>query len=187
MMPEQFGMERAEVGDAKPEKDSAMTTTRRQEQENRAKAFHEAGHVIIARLLGWNITKVVLKEERGDRSNTTYETEKWEREDGIRFSLAGEIAQRRHDPKSLHRFCTYDIADDQNNAVVACQYATRKKDVLHIQPDHRKANAMLNRLIQETEKLVEQHWAQVEAVAEALLAKGELSPTDIDEAMGRKP
>src|SRR5260370_2676712 len=91
-----------------------MTTTR-QEQENRAKAFHEAGHVIIARLLGWTITKVVLKEERGDRSNTTYETEKWEREDGARFSLAEGIGQPPHDPESLHLLYPSDIAAHQNN------------------------------------------------------------------------
>jgi|GEM_PF-1004652 len=156
-----------------------------------ATAYHEAGHVVAAVCLGFEVeyvtivpddvsaghTKIAPEEPstcdailRGDR----WDPARFRAEKRVMVWQAGELAQRVHNSNSVrsHHFRT-----DRRNLELLRLYAPdeEKRDV--------KAHVGLLRTW--TAHLISQHWPSVDAVANALLDCPTLFGARINEIIGR--
>ncbi len=146
-----------------------------------ATAYHEAGHVVAAWLLGFTALDVSIIRDRDSAGRVTIEPEepstceaiargdRWDTsrfiaEKRIMMLQAGEVAQRRYDPRSVRGH--HSQSDRNISDVLLRQYA----------PDREKRDIEPHRLLlcNWTIHLIEQRWPLVEGVAETLLVRPEL-------------
>jgi hypothetical protein len=149
-------------------------------------AYHEAGHAVAAWCLKLKVPSVTIvpdddsaghvESEREDQSicdaidrGDRWDTSRFMAEKLVMGLQAGRVAQQRYSARSVRR---RHYANDLSKCVAL---------LLKYDPDRVKPNARLHRLLldQWTESLIEQHWHLVEAVAEALLERRELSGTEL--------
>jgi hypothetical protein len=145
--------------------------TQRQSFPDHVVAFHEAGHAEV----GWRVglwPRSITIAPSGDAAGhvdhklgiaaAELEYRSPHRLMGavtknIMVSLAGEIAQRRYDPRSVRRY--QGRSDRLNAAHLAAA----------IGADGKEATALLRWLAIRTEKVVGGHWRFIELVAQALV------------------
>jgi hypothetical protein len=134
-------------------------------------AFHEAGHAVV----GWRVglwPRTISIAPSGDAAGhvehklgidpVELECRSPHRlmnavTKNIMVSLAGEIAQRRHDPRSVRRY--QGRSDRLNAARLASSVGAEGEE----------AAAMLRWLALRTEKVIAGHWRFVERVADTLV------------------
>ena len=125
-------------------------------------AYHEAGHAVIAFLMGRRLTHIsVLSEEDVENSRTglthygsvvlSLRSRRSTVEKAIRVALAGGIAERIVFPDSS--------SGDEDDVAAARKYAE-----WYLHPSHGE----VDRLRLETRALLQEHWLAVEAVATLL-------------------
>jgi hypothetical protein len=168
----------------------------------RAKAHHEAGHAVIARVLGVDVSYVTLIR-MGESSFVETQSALYLAKDknlsaqiaaaknDARAFLAGPIAQCRYRPlterqrqKEKENGWSHDYANIRLLvAQILCVQDGRSAvdlDETTVTVDLNKFNAALDRLQDEAAALVEKHWQAIEQVAIALFEGHFLHQDDID-------
>jgi hypothetical protein len=171
------------------------------QRDRTVRAFHEAGHAVVARLLGVQITEAIVRfrpvryfhvqtRSAGHVARGTPDFRKGLEAD-IQVSLAGHIAQKVHRPQSYREHQTAD--DVQAAGQAAIRYCLEPGNGEHedgkcfrfegkLPPE---ATELLSRLHKPTVKLITENWPKVERVAGAFLERSELTQADIDAIMAR--
>lgn len=147
----------------------------------RGSAYHEAGHAVVSVVLGFRSIKLVtILPGEGCEARVEYEPHQAFRP-GVEFSpdpeevvrsqvvgfFAGSFAQGRIDGDST---ADDDSVGDYLKAGTLADPVTESEE---------KAQAYLRDCAEQAELLVAEHWAEVEAVAAALLERQALSGGDV--------
>ncbi|UGY21831.1 hypothetical protein HU675_0027900 [Bradyrhizobium septentrionale] len=170
-------------------------------------AYHEAGHAVIAWMLGLKVEYVnILDGGAGAHTESaTYAARDLDNETylaaiskDIIVALAGSCAQQKHRPPSGRRQPAEWEDDRQVATSLGCRAALVASAVERDQIDL----AMLNNLNpgqqeyaihlfrqcgDRARELVADHWPVIEKVAQALLGRPILAADDLDKLMGSKP
>jgi hypothetical protein len=128
-------------------------------------AYHEAGHATAARALGIAVESVSVIPDRSCERGDVYAAAKTVLCEPLRidkanveasaiFLLAGEAAQKKFAARSTIREEDYAADRAWLNGLVS--------------------DSELPRLVRETERLIEDHWPEIEALAQDLLQKGRI-------------
>jgi hypothetical protein len=136
-----------------------------------ADAHHEAGHAVIARGLGIEVTSMALDKVR-TRCPCNDAMTSWA---GAVIALSGPMAEIRHggmSPEEIERKWTTQWATDRSNAERHLQDIDEALHQTGVTP------------MAEVEELarrwVDQHWATITRVAEALNEQRELAPFELE-------
>jgi hypothetical protein len=169
--------------------------------EDIVKAYHEAGHVIVARVLGVEITLVTMfSTYQTNQSVAQSRSAAWLAraadlktrlsaiEIDIKVCLGGPAAQNRHRPRRNARKNPPEWASDVARATSGvANWVMLKTGQLPTSGsftlDREQAAiavALFKRLNGETNDLVAEKWAAVERIAEALLSRRILVQDDVD-------
>jgi len=169
----------------------------------RIKAFHQAGHAVIARILGVEVIRAAMSPTSDDnlddvmtrsaawlaRDVTDISAKVLAFEADAKVALAGTVAQRRSYPGSD---AEDEIEQDVENAKsAACVVSLLMSgELLPDVPDGDRMpidaalvedpEATLDRLWRETVVLVTEQWPAIERVAQALERRDHLDQTEID-------
>jgi hypothetical protein len=172
----------------------------------KAKAHHEAGHAVIARVLGVEVTYAAMLDANVQTTGALYAARNGEpaaliagAEKDAKVALAGAIAQQHYRPVTKGQMLkaareggwTDDMATAKSLTAHILYFQNgRSASDLHNEPDPQgalkpltetsEASALFNRLWNETQILVECHWQAVERVAAAMLERRVLNQDDID-------
>jgi hypothetical protein len=128
-------------------------------------AYHEAGHAVVAHMLGAKVRQVSIESDSG----RTQIKRLGRGERAILIALAGPYAQRRYAPHSRWRSrshtgfksdCDFDIVTD----LIFDMHGTGKV-----------ATAYWRYVEAHAASLVERHWRHIDAVAKHLLEHGTLT------------
>jgi hypothetical protein len=181
--------------------------------KDRIKAYHEAGHAVVARALGIAVTYVtIFSTSPGNQGGAQTHSAAWDARNAdlparlaaigkdLEVSLAGPLAERRHRPVKRIDFNTdkpYWWANDLAKAKSCAIQVVLLKDGTISTDDTRTVHlneaqlAEVNRLIrqswQETEALVERHWPAIERTANALLSGRPLDQDELDALIADRP
>jgi hypothetical protein len=166
-------------------------------------AYHEAGHAVIARVLGVEVTGVMMFRTEGATAVAMTRSAAYLArgkdiatfvaglEIDAKVALAGAIAQHRRKPtKSQHGWG--DDAKNATNCMATAVIAEREGKVPEpgiVQIDaaeETRAKSMLDRARTETEALVEANWPAIERAAAALQVRAMLSQDDLDALIAGK-
>jgi hypothetical protein len=162
-------------------------------------AHHEAGHAVIARVLGVEVAEIVMFRTAGTTAHvTTVSAAHLARDVGvaafsagldhdIKVALAGPIAQHRYRPTKSIDSWVDDCARATNLAATKV-WVTREERIppeggLSITLDsteEAEAEAIFNASRSETETLVEAHWTAISRVAAAMQQKPLMNQTELD-------
>jgi len=163
-----------------------VKTSTQREKLDKAYAYHEAGHAVVAWdqglrihrgtihadgnspghvLHSWGVPAILFESGSGQSLRTAVER-------NVRAALAGEVAQRRAAPKSIRSF---DGAGDRENIADLLV-------ALHGYNNER-INVHQRLLVLETEGIVDRWWHCVEAVAQLLLDRRTVPGRDIRAAI----
>jgi hypothetical protein len=134
-------------------------------------AFHESGHVVIALVLGRKVKRVSIDDD-GDGGKTDIKLGTNKR--SILIALAGPYAQRRHAPDSGWRSRNHTGfgSDADFDVVTDLIY-----EMFGIGEVAERCWAKSEALI---EQLVNQHWEQIERVAQALIERGVIEGAELE-------
>lgn len=94
-------------------------------------------------------------------------------EKAVRALLAGQLAQRQFDPSFSHALASAELDSQIAMGFIVALSGSSKN----------KQEACFMRLCVETEALIENHWPQIEAVAEALIEHGRLEGFEIQKIL----
>jgi hypothetical protein len=171
-------------------------------------AYHEAGHAVIARVLGIEVHLATIRPDkfyaghvshgaswpdREDANGTVAaedREEEWQRrmemaEDRAKLALAGPIAEMKYRPTlNGEHFADYS---DLFNVAVYLKIASGFSPISEVlvpgkplQQTKGEASRLWEQLQADTADLVELHWPSIERVAEALLIHEELGQEEIE-------
>jgi hypothetical protein len=171
-------------------------------------AYHEAGHAVIARVLGIEVLRATIRPDeffaghvmhgarwpdREDANGTIAaedREEEWQRrmemaEDRAKLALAGPIAEMKYRPTlNGEHFANYS---DLFNVAVYLKIAGGFRPISEIlvpgkplQQTNGEVSRLWEQLQADTADLVELHWLSIERVAEALLIHEELGQEEIE-------
>jgi hypothetical protein len=184
------------------------------QKKDRSKAFHEAGHAVVARALGIAVNYVTISSTGpGNQGGAETHSAAWDAgnadlpaqlaaiEKDLNVSLAGPLAEHRHRPIKRINFDTgrpywwaKDVADAKNSAfkvvflkdgTISTTDDTGLVDVNEAQFAEAKRPFRQSR--QETEGLVERHWPAIERTADALLSSRSLDQDELDALIADRP
>jgi hypothetical protein len=168
-------------------------------------AYHEAGHAVIARVLGVSVHHVsrFATEGGGTPRALTYSAA-WNAgsdsayliglEADAKISLAGPHAEKKYRPDTNINLAQQNQwLDDMANAMSAVVkillfkanpndrvYFEGAREIELTSDQSAEATQLFNRISGETQALVEQHWSAIERTAAALLDRSVLNEHDID-------
>ncbi|HEY6675950.1 MAG TPA: hypothetical protein VIZ87_04125 [Terrimicrobium sp.] len=130
-------------------------------------AYHEAGHAVISMKLGYRCLHVTIIPD-GDRlGHVCCEDPLFgEHNDKIKHALKVLIAASLAESKHIGSR-TWGDAEDRVKATNLALLAADR--------DTERAEALINEMIDEARKLVEQHWPDIEKLAEQLLEEGRVN------------
>jgi hypothetical protein len=174
-------------------------------RRDRIIAHHEAGHAVVARMLGVGVTHVALfpTVDTEGVAGACSESAAWQvraadaparlaaYEKDAKVALAGPQAQHRYRP--VRDFRKSWINNWRDDGLVAKSCAARivlLADGIEMgdAPVHatftegqgRRINATLQRLMEEAAAMVEENWPAIERVAQELLHRKILAEADLD-------
>ena len=132
-----------------------------------AVAYHEAGHAVISMKLGYRCLYVTIVPD-GDRVGHVCCEDPLVggHDDKIKHALKVLIAASIAESKHVGSRSSGD-ADDRVKATNLALLATNG--------DTEHAEALIDEMIDEARKLVEQHWPDIEKLAEQLLVEGRVN------------
>ncbi|MFZ0398350.1 MAG: hypothetical protein WAM06_09995 [Methyloceanibacter sp.] len=135
-------------------------------------AYHEAGHAIVSMRLGYGCLYVTIMPD-GDRVGHACCEDPLVggNDDKIKHALQVLIAASLAESKHIGSR-TWGDADDRVKVTNIALLATDR--------DTEHAEALINEMIGEASDLVEQHWPDIEALAERLLNKGRVNFLETD-------
>ena len=145
----------------------------------RSSAYHEAGHAVVAVVLGVGVESVSLypDKSRGTlewysvaRTNLTVGKSLYD-DEGVIIILAGAAAQKKHAPSSIRR-----------HAATGDYEKARSLVFFGAKPDHEAYMLFQKRwdwLVAEASKMIEANWHVIDAVARRLFAVGEISGVEV--------
>ena len=142
-------------------------------------AYHEAGHAVISMKLGYRCLYVTIIPD-GDRLGHVCCEDPLiaGHDDKIKHALkvlmAADLAEGKHVGSQ-----TWGDADDRVKAKNLALLAT--------DGDTERAEALINEMIAETHKLVEQHWPEIDALAQRLLVEGRVNFLEIEAGSSEHP
>jgi hypothetical protein len=124
-------------------------------------AYHEAGHAVISMRLGYRCLYVTITPDGSRLGHACCEDpliggHDHNIEHALKVLLAASLAEGRHVGSR-----TWGDADDRVKATNLALMATDH--------DTQRAETLINEMIHETRKLVEQHWPEIDALAQRLL------------------
>src|SRR3954453_19944945 len=126
-------------------------------------AYHEAGHAVVSHVLGYRCMYVTIVPD-GDRlghaccEDPLMGSHDQKNEHALKVLIAARIAEGRHTG-------SHEIWGDGDDRVKAMNIALLAAD-----REPGGAEALINKVIAETRQLVDQHWADIEELAERLLS-----------------
>ena len=170
------------------------------------KAHHEAGHAVTARVLGVGVTYAAMLDVNVQTASALYIARGGEltgqiagAENDAKVALAGAIAQQHYRPmtegqinKAARNGGWTDDLDRAKSLTAHILYFQSGRSVgdLHRELDPEsvlrrladtpEASALFDRLWNETQALVQQHWQAIERVAAALLEHRALGQDKLD-------
>ena len=142
-------------------------------------AYHEAGHAVISMKLGYRCLYATIIPD-GDRlghvccEDPLIAGHDNKIEHALKVLIAASFAEGRHFGSP-----TWGDADDRVEATKIALLATNR--------DSERAEALINKMIGETRKLVEQHWPDIEALAQRLLVKDQVNFLEIEAGSSEHP
>jgi ATP-dependent Zn protease len=172
------------------------------------RAYHEAGHAVIARVLGVGVVYITLfpSDETNNGGAQTWSAAWLARATGdaaaltrgfetdAKVSLAGPYAQIKHRPNTNMKRASRDEWDsDLGNAkscaatMVWLQDHADEAGMTLSAEQATEALRIFQRLQDEARALVEEHWPSVERVAKALLKYRALQGGEVDDLIGGRP
>jgi len=128
--------------------------------DRNAAAYHEAGHAVVALALGYRCYSVAIED--GGRAVCDEPAEH-----ALALLIASFIAEAK---------CTgeADIWRDEEDRVRAADLA-----LWIARGDMNTASSLLSTVTEQTRARVEEHWAEIETIANALVEKRKLSGEEI--------
>jgi len=163
-----------------------------------ANAYHEAGHAVVAHMLGYEVLRVTIVPKAGSEGHVSWrhpinrrvssklefgseadiDKVRYRIDHAIIVSKAAALAQKRHNPRSGWRYAGSGAApgefllkgsDDQQ----ALEWASRVHE-----DDEKVREAYMRYLEARAEALVKHHWCRIERLAKKLLKCETVSGTD---------
>ena len=130
-------------------------------------AYHEAGHAVISMKLGYRCLYVTIIPDGDRRGHACCEDpliggHEDKIKHGLKILIAASLAESKHIGSR-----TWGDADDRVKATNLALLATDR--------DTQQAEALIIEMIDEARKLVEQHWPDIEKLAEQLLVEGRVN------------
>jgi hypothetical protein len=170
----------------------------------RVASYHEAGHAVVARLLGQACPSVSIEIDNAvamaaSAAHAACEAEPAARiaayETDAKISLAGPLAQAMSRPSSNDRAVQVletheeDFSNAQNAAACCIvlgsgQPLPEPGEGMEIKIDAHTLDVRLKRLQQETRTLLKQNWPWLKRVAQALRERGRLDQAEVDRLRG---
>ena len=164
------------------------------------RAHHEAGHAVIARVLGINFNPhipvtaradapCVVTESAGYRARTLgIEAELQGHENDGKVALAGLAAQRRSHPDQTTEVIPDEDEGDIANAeaiartvaVLRASVPAPEDGVLRDPTILADAQETFDRLVRETDALIGKHWPAIKRVARALENRDSIDQAEVD-------
>jgi hypothetical protein len=139
-------------------------------------AYHEAAHVIVAMRLGYACASVsiVIKNAYGDREGAVCEDPRLTQrgttlqryEDRVTILAAAEVAQRKTSPHGRWKANIRGDQADILDAVIERVGREASKDATH-----KELREVLAKVRPIAEKLVVQHWHEIDRLAQDVLVK----------------
>ena len=148
-------------------------------------AFHEAGHVVAANVLGYRVDLAAVYGEPLYMGQASLLDEKMYELGGVNILWPSDISGRERDvimvdlagpaaamrrAKKWRPIESKIWADDFGQAVLMCLRVTSIRE---------EGEALINELFKRVRKLLGVHWPKVEAVATALLERQTLGELDL--------
>jgi hypothetical protein len=172
----------------------------------KAKAHHEAGHAVIARVLGVEVSYAAMLNTNVETHSALYLTKNSSAaaqivgaEKDIKILLAGALAQCHYRPMTRGRMQKAansggweDDISTASRLVAQILYFQTGRTLSELMSDPNPeaalkalgqsdaAETLWERLWQETKALVNEHWPAIERVAAAMLERRALNQSDID-------
>jgi len=137
-------------------------------------AYHEAGHAVISTKLGYKCLYVTIIPDGTRLGHVCCEDplitgRNNKIEDALKVLVAASLSEAAHLGRT-----TWGDADDRTKA--------KKLALLATEQDTQRAEALISRLLGETRRLVEQHWPEIDKLAQRLLVMGKVNFLDGDGA-----
>jgi hypothetical protein len=128
-------------------------------------AYHEAGHAVIAHVLGAQVRRVTIADDSG----STQIRRLGHGERAILVNLAGPYAQKHYAPRSRWRSRShtgFNSGYDFDNVTNL---------IFHMHGTGKVAETYWRYMEAKAQALIEEHWQRIEAVAKVLLDRGVIS------------
>jgi hypothetical protein len=143
-------------------------------------AYHEAGHAVISMKLGYRCLYVTIIPDGRRLGHVCCEdplvgSHNHKIEHALKVLIAAQLAEGKHTGSR-------DIWGDADDHVKATNLALLATD-----HDVECAERLINKMLGETRKLVEQHWTDIEALAQRLLVKGRVNFLEIEAGSSKIP
>jgi hypothetical protein len=167
-------------------------------------AVHEAGHAVIARVLGIDVRhvdvffpgrsaihqwgQVVYGSTVCDclRSDADPATKIGMVEKEIKYTIAGSRAEQKHDPRADPFGSSGDYARLRSYASWIIDGGPKNTDPYdYAAIDHPAIEPAIDRLVDESAALVDQHWLAIMRVARALVRRNRLTGAEVDKLILR--
>ena len=136
--------------------------------QREAIAYHEAGHAVISMKLGYRCLYVTIVPDGTRLGHACCEDPLVGGHDdkikhALKVLIAARLAEGRHTGAR-------DIWGDAGDRVKGTNIALLATD-----RDTERAEALINEMIGETHKLVEQHWPDIERLSQRLIVEGRVN------------
>ena len=149
-------------------------------------AYHEAGHALVATLLGGRVISVTIAPDDDDGPRRFGDTQvAWRRslserelrERGVQVALGGPVAEMLYTGDPFHPGLVAEWAGDWQSAWELAA---------SLMPDERKRLSYLEDLTRQLHRLLdaEPHWSALAALADNLLAHETLERDEVREIVG---
>jgi hypothetical protein len=160
-----------------------------EKEMRRITSYHEAGHAVVARILGLSVESISMATAEGSQARSMIKTalsDAWSGsqteklkacEIDIKVALAGPIAQYRY----RGRFDDSFDREAEGDRLQAIAYAGNHLRLAAGQDDDPNYSAALTaRLAGETAVLIHAQWGSIQQVAEALTVRDFMDQAELD-------